>query len=295
MTAYSHSLPGFCGGTLDRADHIRTDPVALQAAFADRAARVLALDGLDPVYDGEALAREMIVADARLDDHVLLGLDNGQPLFARLEKGIPHGAAPSQPSRNAAMVLDVPELAIYGTARSLVDWHARHGFCPACGGRTAPTKGGWSRQCEGCNAEHFPRVDPVTIMLAEYQDKVLIGRQHSWPQGRYSALAGFVEPGETVEEAVARELFEEAGVRATHVDYVMSQPWPFPSSLMIACVAQVESDRIIIDTNELEDAIWVDADDVRAAMEGRNDAKFLAPSVMAVAYHLFAHWLNTKG
>jgi NAD+ diphosphatase len=141
-----------------------------------------------------------------------------------------------------------------------------------------------------CDSEHFPRVDPVVIMLAEHGDRALLGRQASWPQGRYSALAGFLEPGETVEEAVARELFEEAGVRARTVRYVTSQAWPFPAQLMLACIAEVEDDALHIATDELEDAVWVGRDEVRAALAGDQQARFLLPPVYAVAHSLLKHW-----
>ena len=152
-------------------------------------------------------------------------------------------------------------------------------------------KAGWSRHCDGCGADHFPRTDPVVIMLAEHRGRVLVGRQHSWAQGRYSALAGFVEPGETIEEAVARELFEEAGVRVRDVRYLMSQPWPFPSSLMIACIAQADDDALTLDETEIEAAFWVDTDGVRAALAEEEDAPFQAPPPMAVAWHLLDQWL----
>jgi NAD+ diphosphatase len=131
----------------------------------------------------------------------------------------------------------------------------------------------------------------VVIMLAEHRGRVLLGRQHAWPLGRYSALAGFVEPGETIEEAVAREIYEEAGVRVRDVRYVMSQPWPFPSSLMIACIAQADDDALTVDATEIEHAFWCDAAGVRAALDGAADAPFLAPPPMAVAWHLLDRWL----
>lgn len=291
MTSLLSAQLGFAGDRIDRVDHIRTDEATLRQAFEDPAAALLSLDGLDPVIEGECVVREPIPAGAQLADHVLLGLDDHGPLFVRLVQDIPHGGTYAPRVWDAANVLSPAELALYGTARSLVDWHARHGFCAVCGSPTAPAKGGWSRTCEGCGAEHFPRVDPVTIMLAEHQGRVLVGRQHRFPAGRYSALAGFVEPGETIEGAVARELYEEAGVRAHSVRYVMSQPWPFPSSMMIACMAQVDDDALTLDTKEIEHAFWVDAEGVRAAMEGRPDAPFVAPPTIAVAHHLFLHWL----
>jgi NAD+ diphosphatase len=153
-------------------------------------------------------------------------------------------------------------------------------------------RAGWARKCNGCDAEHFPRTDPVVIMIAEFEGRALIARQASWPAGRYSALAGFVEVGESVEEAVARETLEEAGIAVGDVRYVASQPWPFPSSLMIACVARAESDVLTLDTNELEAAMWVTRDEVRAAMAGDPDARFGAPPPYAIAHSLLVWWLE---
>lgn len=284
--------PGFVGGTIDRVDHIRNSPALLADCFADPGARLLVLDGLEPVEIDGVLLLEPIAPDAAVEDHVLLGVDPaGRPIFARLLAKAAGGPNATPRSRALATRVSASDLALYGTARSLLHWHMRHGFCAVCGGTTLPVKAGWSRRCEGCHAEHFPRTDPVVIMLAEHQGRVLLGRQHMWPQGRYSALAGFVEPGETIEEAVARELFEEAGVRVHSVRYVMSQPWPFPSSLMIACIAQADDDTLTLDATEIEDAFWCDADGVRAAMAGEADARFLAPPHMAVAWHLLDHWL----
>ena len=285
-------LPGFAAAGIDRCDQVRSNPEALAEAFADPHARRLPLDGLDPVLDGAMLAREPIPAGAEPGDHILLGKEaDGAPLFVQLRSGIPHGGVFAPRVWEAATELDAGELALYGGARSLVDWHARHGFCAVCGGVTVPDKGGWSRRCGGCEAEHFPRVDPVVIMLAEYEGRILLGRQARFPPGRYSALAGFVEPGETIEGAVARELYEEAGIAVTDVRYAMSQPWPFPSSLMIACTARAEDDRLTLDLTELEDAFWVDARQVRAALDGEEDAPFIAPPTIAVARHLLLHWL----
>lgn len=287
---------GFAGGSLDRADRLRGDAALLAEALAHPAARLLVLDGLDPVIEGSGLATIALPSDRDEGRLALLGLDDDGPLFVRLaQEALPHGAAPSPNVWSAAQLLTPEALAHYGAARSLVDWHQRHGFCAQCGSRTEPVRAGWSRRCGSCAAEHFPRVDPVVIMLAEHEGRALVGRQPRFPQGRYSALAGFVEVGETVEEAVARELWEEAGVRASHVRYVQSQPWPFPSSLMIACIADVEDGVLTLDETELEHAMWVDRAGVAAALEGREDAPFLAPPPMAVAYHLLRHWVEEGG
>jgi NAD+ diphosphatase len=289
------TLPGFVGGILDRADPVRNDPALLAGRFADPRSAVLRLDGLDPVLDDDILAADPLPGGAKVQDYVLLGEDKRGPLFARLDPDVPHGGTYAPKVWDVASLLRPEELAIYGTARSLVDWHARHRFCSVCGKGTVPHKAGWARACDtaggGCGAEHFPRVDPVTIMLAEHGGRILVGRQHRWPPGRYSALAGFVEPGETLEEAVARELWEEAGIRVSSVRYIMSQPWPFPSSLMVACIAQAVDDVLTIDASEIEDAKWIDPAGVRASLDGEPGAPFLAPPVMAVAHHLFTHWL----
>lgn len=284
--------PGYMGGTIDRVDHIRTNPQLLAETFADPAACRLILDGLDPVERDGHLAMEPLPAGGEAADHALLGIDrHGRPIFAALNGNPAMSPNATPASRGIVGAVPAEEVAIYGAARSLIHWHARHGFCPVCGGTTRAVKAGWSRHCDGCGADHFPRTDPVVIMLAEHRGRVLVGRQHSWAQGRYSALAGFVEPGETIEEAVARELFEEAGVRVRDVRYLMSQPWPFPSSLMIACIAQADDDALTLDETEIEAAFWVDADGVRAALAEEEDAPFQAPPPMAVAWHLLDQWL----
>jgi NAD+ diphosphatase len=289
-------VQGFEGGTLDRADQVRTNPARLAQALADPGARLLVLDGLDPMAgeDGD-LAWASLPRGASLQQLILLGVDERGPVFAELRSDIPHGAAFAPAVWEMASLLRPEALALYGCARSMIDWHKRHGFCANCGMPTHVTKAGWSRSCAGCEAEHFARVDPVTIMLAEHQGKILVGRQARFPAGRYSALAGFIEPGETIEEAVARELWEEAGIRVHSVRYVRSQPWPFPSSLMIACIGQTDDPALTLDRTEIEDAKWVDAAGVQAALAGDPDAPFIAPPPMAVAHWLLRHWVEGVG
>jgi NAD+ diphosphatase len=186
--------------------------------------------------------------------------------------------------------MDPRDAAIWGAARSLNEWHNKHPRCSVCGHATDPFRAGWGRKCPNCGAEHFPRVDPVVIMLAEHEGRVLLGRQPQYPAGRYSALAGFVEHGESIEEAVAREIMEEAGVRVTDIRYVASQPWPFPGQLMIACIGTAESDALTLDTNELEEAFWCDRAGVLAALAGDPDAPFQAPPAFAIANTLLTRW-----
>lgn len=289
MTPYR---PGFTGYALDRADHLRSDDDAIASLATNWRARLLQLNGYEPVITAEGRLAWGSIADVAEDATlILLGMDGDQPHFVVLPEQA-DGATLFRSPRimQALATLSPDDLAVYGTARSLIDWHLRHLFCGRCGAATAYSRAGWGRHCTKCNTEHFPRVDPVVIMLAEHDGRALVGRQASWPQGRYSALAGFLEPGETIEEAVARELFEEAGVRATHVHYVTSQPWPFPAQLMIACVASVASDALTLAPAEIEDALWVSRAEVKAALAGDADARFLAPPHYAVAHSLLTHW-----
>jgi NAD+ diphosphatase len=284
------AAPGFTGGTLDRADHLRHDADAFATALGNWQSRLLKLDGFEPEVDDSGRLAWAMLADAPDDaEFVLLGLDGGRARFAAVPPA--GGPAPSFRSPTLFRLLDQlqpGEAATFATARSLVDWHLRHRFCAQCGAPTAIFRAGWGRKCGACNAEHFPRVDPVVIMLAEHGGRALVGRQPAFPKGRYSALAGFLEPGESIEEAVRREIGEEAGLPIGAVRYVASQPWPFPAQLMIACVAQAQHDRITLDANELEDAMWVTRDDVRAALAG--EGPFLAPPPYAIAHTLLEAW-----
>lgn len=298
----SHDLPpiAYSGSPLDRADAVRTDPVRLAAVQAAPGARLLVLDGLSPEFSAAGgLTWAPLSAAPEGADLVFLGLDpQGQGCFAAVAPALGGSTAPAAPNLRALLdAMPAQDLAIYGGARSLIDWHARHRFCARCGHATRAGKGGWQRSCTNaaCGADHFPRVDPVTIMLVEHEGRLLLGRQPRFPAGRYSTLAGFVEPGETVEEAVAREVLEEAGVRVHSVRYVASQPWPYPSSLMLACHALASDPHIEIDRAELEDARWFTRAEVAAALEGRPDAPFGAPTHTAVARHLLEWWMMARG
>ena len=282
---------GFTGARLDRADQMRTNAEAFAAATADPRATCLTLDGIDfvPGTGGGLLWEPLDPADDRA--LMLLGIDDaGAPRFVREAAAGTRVDARSRTVMRRLPLLSAEEAALYGGARSLVDWHARHRFCAVCGSPTDLFRGGWGRRCGSCNAEHFPRVDPVVIMLAEHEDRVLVGRQGGFPPGFFSALAGFVEPGESLEEAVARELFEEAGIHVSDVSYVASQPWPFPSSLMIGCRAVTAEPALTLDTTEIEAAMWVDRAEVRAALAGDMGAPFMAPPPLAIARYLLEDW-----
>jgi NAD+ diphosphatase len=185
-------------------------------------------------------------------------------------------------------------LGTLGEAKALLDWHRRHRFCANCGEPTTVGASGWRRECAQCSTQHFPRVDPVVIMLAVRGDTCLLGRQPRFPAGMYSALAGFLEPGETIEDAVRREIHEEAGISCGQVSYHASQPWPFPSSLMIGCIAQATSDTITIDATELEDARWFTREEVRLMLDRRHPDGLMTPPYLAIAHHLIRDFADAS-
>jgi NAD+ diphosphatase len=187
-------------------------------------------------------------------------------------------------------LLDPDDLGALAQAGALLAWHATHRFCGRCGQPTAIRAGGYKRVCESCKAEHFPRTDPVAIMLAVTPDRCLMGRSPHFAPGMYSCLAGFVEPGETIENAVRRETFEEAGIRLGRVAYHASQPWPFPFSLMIGCFGEALNEDIVPDLAELEDVRWFTRDEVRAIIDGRSPDGINIPPKMAIASHLIRAW-----
>ena len=285
--------PGFTGSPLDRADRVRNDLEAYGALRVDWRARVLGLDGLDPIVGTEGGLHWHSIAELEgSEELILLGLSDGKPHFVSLVEAT--GDAFRSPAIwRALSMLPAEDAAIYGTARSLIEWHNAHRFCGRCGHPTELFRAGWGRKCGNCDKEHFPRTDPVVIMLAEYEGKALVGRQSRFPPGNYSALAGFLEPGESVEEAVRREIHEEAGVTCGAVRYITSQPWPFGGSqLMIACVADAEGNELTLDTTEIEDAKWVTKEEARAALANDEGRKFNAPPPFAIAHSLLRHWVT---
>lgn len=288
----THS-PGFTGSPLDRADRLRNDIDAFNAALNDWRGRLLGLSGLDPMLSPEGLLVWQSMAEAPVEgEFILLGLVDERPHFTMIVE------SEGEPMRSPAMwqalsLMPSEEAAIYGAARSLIDWHNANRYCGRCGATTKLFRAGWGRRCENCRTDHFPRTDPVVIMLAEHNGQALVGRQSRFPPGNYSALAGFLEPGESIEEAVRRELHEEAGVKTGAVRYVTSQPWPFGGSqLMIACIADTTDPTITLDTNELEDAMWVTRDEARDALEGKEGGRFRAPPPFAIAHTLLKHWVS---
>ena len=280
-------LTTFAAGRLDRAGEYRADPGWVAERLAEPAARAVALtDGrvlLDAGDDGR-LARFALAEVG--GEPVLLGLLDGEPLFAVAVEDAPGGRPMGL--REAARLLSADEGAYAAQAAGLLNWHRSHPHCSRCGARTVMAEAGYVRSCPACGAVHHPRTDPVVIMLVEDGDRILLGRNAAWPPGRYSTLAGFVEPGETPEAAVAREVREEANVDVRAPRYVAAQPWPFPSSLMLGFAASYAGGELDARDGELEDARWFSRADVEDAVAGRGGYRL--PPAEAIARFLIDHW-----
>ncbi len=275
----------FGGSALDRAAHMRmgADPAAANA-------RIL------PLWQGKLLVDGGALGWLRAGDVLLAG--GPPPVFLGLAEGIAWFAqdvpecdsAGFEDLRGVMTALSTTEAELAATAKALLQWHASHGFCAACGGPSVPAMGGWQRDCLACHAKHFPRTDPVVIMLVLDGDMLLVGRSPGWAEGMYSCLAGFVEPGETVEAAVRREVAEETGIAVGQVDYVISQPWPFPASLMLGCRGIATSRDIHIDPVEIEDALWLTRAEAAAALDGTHP-RITAPRAGSIARFLISSWV----
>jgi len=287
----------FSGNLLSRSANERRDAAWIAARRDDPAGRYLLLQSLEaPVTAGEQprlvwLSREQLPAGG--EEPILLGLETGVPHFVVSLDGVTAGASTAQTpyvdARSVAELLPAEEAAIVAQSRSMTDWHARTRFCSRCGGPTVSLEGGARRQCEACGERHYPRVDPSIIVLVEHDGRALLaGRRGSVP-GRSSCVAGFVEPGESIEEAVAREVFEETGVEVEDVNYSYSQPWPFPAVLMIGCRAQARTTEIQVDGVEIESAGWFTRTAVRAALDGTS-SELTLPQPVAIAHHLIRDW-----
>ena len=280
----------FSGNPLDRAGDRRADPAWL-AAQAQAGLYLPFSEGRPLVAQDRALFLPWR-AEWEGQTRIFLGLDGAQPLFAVDVAGDAELGGVFTEMRPAAFVLPARDCAIAGQAKSLLDWHRRHGFCPNCGTATQMRDGGYRRVCGHCGADHFPRTDPVVIMLPLFEDKCLIGRNARYQGGLYSAFAGFVEPGESIEDAVRRELMEEVSLAAGEITYHRSQPWPFPSSLMLGCYAQALSMEFRIDGVEIADARWLTKDEARQRLAGGIEDDIKMPSPIAIAPHLIKDWVE---
>jgi NAD+ diphosphatase len=276
----------FSGAGLDRASVQRRDPDWLAARRAQPDARSLLLSDQGVWIDD---GRLLLVPPN--GDSVFLGLDGQRPVFAadatgaEPERGRPAGL------REAAADLPAVEAALGAYAASLLSWHRRHRFCANCGAPTEPRDGGHQRDCPSCEASHFPRTDPVVIVrVSDAAGRLLLGRQSRWPPGRFSVLAGFVEPGETLEEAVHREVLEESGVEVAEATYVASQPWPFPSSLMIGFSALAIAADPQPRDEELSEVRWFERGEVQAAAAGTGAVELSPP--YSISRRLIDAWLE---
>jgi NAD+ diphosphatase len=298
--------PAFVTHVLDRAAHLRGNDEKLFALEGQQNARayVVYRDSL-VMKQEESGPRALLSIREALDfganpGTIFLGLRDGAPVFgmgispAAAEKLIGRNDVAITELRGMVMqgVLPLEQLSAIAMAKSMVSWHQRHGFCANCGARSAMKEGGWKRECPSCKADHFPRTDPVVIMLVSSGDKALLGRQKQFLPGMYSCLAGFVEAAETIEDAVRREIFEESGIRVTDVNYYMTQPWPYPSSLMIGCSARAINEDIVVDRTELEDARWFDRAELALMHRRQHPDGLFAAHPFAIAHHLIGHWLH---
>lgn len=257
----------FAEGRIDRAAHRRTDPGLLPRLLTDPGTRVIDLAGDGFVIDdgGGLAVRAPRPEDRAADLSVFLGETTGpaREAYVLVVPSVADGQAPALGLRDLVATLDADRAALVATALGLANWHRTHPRCSLCGEPTVPDLAGWIRRCPRDSSEHYPRTDIAVIMaVTDPSDRLLLGRAPSWPEGRMSILAGFVEPGETLEQAVAREVFEEVGIAVQSVDYVADQPWPFPSSLMIGFTARAEQTELVLDATELAEARWVARDEV---------------------------------
>jgi NAD+ diphosphatase len=298
----------FAGNPLDRASEKRTDVNWIESKRRDPTSLILPMWRLEPFLREANLTSDVglglvqpEIADSIVGKDaitIFLGLDGDRAVFAidvsEVEK--PANSAPLagqgyfREARTAAQMVSIKDAAIIAQAKAMIDWHQRHGFCPRCGAPTQLVDAGYRRLCGQCHAEHFPRVDPVVIMLATHGEACLVGRGKQFPTGMFSALAGFIEPGETIEEAVQRELMEEASLKVRDVTYYATQPWPFPSSLMIGCFARAENRDAKADENELAEVRWLERDHVRELIKGKEVRGVRVPPPIAIAHHLIRTW-----
>jgi NAD+ diphosphatase len=299
----------FGGNPLNRASEKRTDSEWIASRRRDPSSLIIPLWRLKPFLLGPErpdattelcrLRPEIVGSLADSDAAcIFLGLDGDRAVFA-LDISAADDPQNREPlaglgyftdARTAAQIVPSNDAAMIAQAKAVIDWHQRHGFCPRCGAPTRLVDAGYRRLCGQCNAEHFPRVDPVVIMLATHGDACLVGRGAQFPPEMFSALAGFIEPGETIEEAVQRELMEEASVRVSDVTYYATQPWPFPSSLMIGCFARAESRHVKADAKEVVEVRWLDRGVARELIAGKQVNGMRVPPPIAIAHHLIRTW-----
>jgi NAD+ diphosphatase len=299
---------GYTQSPIERAAELRADDIALTRLIAQPDAGTYVIGG-DWIVMRKAAplnAPLFMLDDARAlgaaGETVFLGLLGGAPRFGY---GLAPATAEAFKSDDRYLVTDLRSIAVQGLveaahlpliaeAKAVLHWHLRHRFCSNCGAPTQVTQAGWKRDCAACKTEHFPRTDPVSIMLAVTGDQCLLGRSPRFLPTMWSCLAGFIEPGEAIEDAVRRETREEAGITCGRVVYFQSQPWPFPSSLMIGCHAEALTRDIVVDRAELEDARWFTKAEVESMLLRRHPQGLTTPPPVAIAHHLIRTWVEDE-
>jgi NAD+ diphosphatase len=299
---------GYTASRIERAAERRTDAAGLAALEQHPRAGSYVIGGELVVLRKAAPIHEPLftLSQARglgpTGEIAFLGLIDGDPRFS---VALDPAAAKSLATRDDLVVTDLRSIAVQGLVdadhlpplaegKALLSWHTRHRFCSSCGNATTLVEAGWRRDCSNCHVQHFPRTDPVVIMLPVAGDRCVLGRSHRFQASMWSCLAGFVEPGEAIEDAVRRETREEVGIECGRVRYFASQPWPFPTSLMIGCHAEARSHEIVIDRTELDDARWFDRDEIAAMLQRRHPEGLTTPPTVAIAYHIIRAWVEDE-
>jgi NAD+ diphosphatase len=299
---------GYTASSIERAAERRADTAALAALENDARARAYAIGGELVVLNKGAQVHDPLftLSEARTlgstAELVFIGLADGAARFAI---GLDPKSAETLKTRDDLVITDLRSIAVRGLVepehlpplaegKALLNWHMRHRFCPNCGAPTRLVEAGWRRDCASCRTQHFPRTDPVAIMLPVAGERCVLGRSHRFQPGMWSCLAGFVEPGESIEDAVRREVREEAGIVCGRVSYFASQPWPFPTSLMIGCHAEARSHDIVIDRAELDDARWFDREEVAMMLLQQHADGLTTPPTIAIAYHIIRAWVEEE-
>jgi len=287
--------PVFTKNMLDRMDNLRPEILNMRKSEADK--YVLLSKGcilLNAERNCFITATALPEAILNEGNCIFLGGKQKERYFAisvSPELAEQYEAVPLRAFINEQTLSD-DKYGVLGEANSLLNWHHSHRFCSRCGNESIAAYGGWRRDCPSCEALHFPRTDPVVIMLVTRGEQCLLGRSYNFAEKHYSCLAGFIEPGETFEQAALRELWEEAGVKGGKVTYMLNQPWPFPSNLMLGVHVEAETSELTVDYNELEDAMWVDKSEVKAVLNGVEGKAFTLPARIAIARDLLTSWVK---
>ena len=310
----------FSNNPLDRVSYLRSDPEWIKKMITDSksmfvpfskgqpfvstisglTSKSAAENQLSPAwfpynfFDNQIIENSIIIFLGLLDDIAFFAIDLSKINDPENQVNLINMGSFEDLMALSSQPIESGELAMLGQAKAIFEWHNSHTYCSRCGEKSNIVEGGYKRVCNHCKAEHFPRTDPVVIMLATYNDQAFLGRQKRFPPGMYSALAGFIEPGESIEEAVARELNEEAGIIINNATYHSSQPWAFPNSLMIGCIAESTSEKFKLDEIEIDEGRWFQRTELKDAINGNGNSNFFVPPKMAIAHHLIKAFVENK-